>query len=350
MDPNVEFIDELKPLTENDLYRVQGVPGVAWAVRFYKGQGRLKLDLATSTTRKPATYQQVIVLGLDDATLVGAPRKMVLGIAGRPAPAGRRHHGRDGLPLPLAERAAASPSAGCFEMNDHRAVIVGICKASDTFQTFRSFIRAITRPSSSCRRSASVMSFVLVDAEAGRRSARGLPAHRGADASRRRIDRACKALTRERVHLDDAHAISCGGRASWSTSASRSRWASLSAVAIAGQTFYTFTLENLNQFGSLKAMGVSNLRIVGMVLLQALVVGVLGYGARRGPGGAVRRDRAALQPAGVLHALAGAGRHGGGGGRHRDAVEPGEHPQGAGAGTGGRVSGVIDEHGSADVT
>jgi putative ABC transport system permease protein len=48
--------------------------------------------------------------------------------------------------------------------------------------------------------------------------------------------------------------------------------------AIAGQTFYTFTLENLNQFGSLKAMGVTNRRIVGMVLLQALVVGLIGYG------------------------------------------------------------------------
>src|SRR5262249_32375058 len=71
MDPDVEFIDELKPLTENDLYRVQGVPGVAWAVRFYKGQGRLKLG--------DGLYQQVIVLGLDDATLVGAPREVILG-------------------------------------------------------------------------------------------------------------------------------------------------------------------------------------------------------------------------------------------------------------------------------
>jgi putative ABC transport system permease protein len=48
--------------------------------------------------------------------------------------------------------------------------------------------------------------------------------------------------------------------------------------AIAGQTFYTFVLENLNQFGSLKAMGVSNLRIVGMVLVQGFVVGGIGYG------------------------------------------------------------------------
>jgi putative ABC transport system permease protein len=48
-------------------------------------------------------------------------------------------------------------------------------------------------------------------------------------------------------------------------------------VAIAGQTFYLFTVENLRQFGSLKAMGLTNLRIVGMILLQAVIVGVIGY-------------------------------------------------------------------------
>jgi putative ABC transport system permease protein len=52
----------------------------------------------------------------------------------------------------------------------------------------------------------------------------------------------------------------------------------LVGTAIAGQTFYNFTLENLKQFGALKAMGATNLRIVGMILLQATVVGLLGYG------------------------------------------------------------------------
>jgi putative ABC transport system permease protein len=48
--------------------------------------------------------------------------------------------------------------------------------------------------------------------------------------------------------------------------------------AIAGQTFYTFTVENLKQFGALKAMGASNRQIVAMVLLQALVVSSIGFG------------------------------------------------------------------------
>ncbi len=52
----------------------------------------------------------------------------------------------------------------------------------------------------------------------------------------------------------------------------------LVGTAIAGQTFYNFTLENLRQFGALKAMGATNFRIVSMILLQALIVGLLGYG------------------------------------------------------------------------
>jgi putative ABC transport system permease protein len=52
----------------------------------------------------------------------------------------------------------------------------------------------------------------------------------------------------------------------------------LVGTAIAGQTFYNFTIENLKQFGALKAMGATNGRIVAMILLQATVVGLLGYG------------------------------------------------------------------------
>ena len=39
------------------------------------------------------------------------------------------------------------------------------------------------------------------------------------------------------------------------------------------QTFYLFTVENLKQFGALKAIGVTNRRLVGMILLQAFTVG-----------------------------------------------------------------------------
>lgn len=47
--------------------------------------------------------------------------------------------------------------------------------------------------------------------------------------------------------------------------------------AIAGQTFFSFVQENQNQYGALKAMGVTNWTIVRMVLLQAFVVGSVGF-------------------------------------------------------------------------
>jgi putative ABC transport system permease protein len=49
-------------------------------------------------------------------------------------------------------------------------------------------------------------------------------------------------------------------------------------VAIAGQMFYNFTLDNLRFFGAFKAMGASSWTLLGMVALQALVAGVLGLG------------------------------------------------------------------------
>ena len=48
-------------------------------------------------------------------------------------------------------------------------------------------------------------------------------------------------------------------------------------AVVAGQTFYLFTIENLKQFGALKAIGTTNLRLIGMILLQAFTAGTLGF-------------------------------------------------------------------------
>jgi putative ABC transport system permease protein len=48
-------------------------------------------------------------------------------------------------------------------------------------------------------------------------------------------------------------------------------------VVVAGQTFYLFTIENLKQFGAIKAIGVTNSRLIAMILLQAFTVGIIGF-------------------------------------------------------------------------
>jgi putative ABC transport system permease protein len=155
-----------------------------------------------------------------------------------------------------------------FEMNDHRAEIVGLCEAYPTFQTFpivyTTYSRAV-RYAAQERRS---QSFVLAKTEPDvpleevcRRieEQTGLMAMSPSDFAWRTIE---YYLVQTGIPVNFGITVLLGF---------------LIGAAIAGQTFYLFTLDNLKQFGALKAMGVDNRRIVGMVLLQGLVVGALGY-------------------------------------------------------------------------
>src|SRR5258706_12815870 len=71
MDQKVQFIDDIKPLQDTQLYRVRGVPGVKWAVPLYKGLLKARLS--------NGSFQTVNCFGLDDTTLIGGPPEMVVG-------------------------------------------------------------------------------------------------------------------------------------------------------------------------------------------------------------------------------------------------------------------------------
>ena len=58
----------------------------------------------------------------------------------------------------------------------------------------------------------------------------------------------------------------------------------LIGLLVAGQTFYTFVLDNLRHFAALKAMGTANTTVLRMLSLQVVTVGSIGYGI--GLGGA----------------------------------------------------------------
>jgi putative ABC transport system permease protein len=273
MDPGVQFIDDVKPLLDDDLYRVRGVSGVQWAVRFYKGQGRARFG--------DGKFQQCLILGLDDATLVGAPRHILMGsLADLRQPdavmmdeAGYRYLW-PGEPFQLGRE---------FEMNDHRAVLVGICKARPTFQTFPILYTRYSQAVLFVPQERKVLSFVLAQPEPGL-DAREVCRRIEASTQPSLNQPGLKALTRRQFMWAtiDYYLRRTGIPINFGITVSLGF---IIGAAIAGQTFYLFTVENLKQFGALKAMGVGNLRIVGMSLLQALVVGAIGYGL--GVGGAV---------------------------------------------------------------
>src|SRR5215510_3051563 len=71
MDSKTEYFEQTKALKDTDLTRVRGVDGVQWAVKLFKG---------SPVARTPnGKFGVTICLGLDDATLAGAPRAMLLG-------------------------------------------------------------------------------------------------------------------------------------------------------------------------------------------------------------------------------------------------------------------------------
>jgi len=257
-DKRGENVDEIRPLPDNRLYQVRGVPGVEWAVRLYKGQVRFRLE--------NGNFRQAILVGIDDATLIGAPRKMILGQLSdlrRPDAVFVDRAGYEmmfpGEPLSLGKT---------LEMNDRRAVILGICDVHAPFQTFPVIYARYNQATRYAPRERNVLSFVLAKAAPGV----DLP-----DLCQRIETRTnLKALSDENFFWYNIgyYIRSTGIPVNFGITVTLGF---IVGAAIAGQTFYLFTIENLKQFGALKAMGVNNLRILGMILLQALVVGTLGF-------------------------------------------------------------------------
>ena len=73
MEPDTECFDQAKPVNDTALYRVRGTTGVDWAVPL------LKVDAFARSENGKLTL--AVILGVDDASLVGLPPKMVMGDA-----------------------------------------------------------------------------------------------------------------------------------------------------------------------------------------------------------------------------------------------------------------------------
>ena len=258
MDAKTEYFEQTKAMKDTDLNRVRGVEGVQWAVKLFKGS-----PVARTLDGKFAVS---ICLGLDDATLTGAPRKMLLG-------SWERLREPDAVVIDQAGYVLLFPGEPLqldrtVELNDHKAIIVGI---SDVPAPFLSFPVIHTRYSQAVNfvgRERTQLSYVLVQPQPG------------ADAEE--VCRRIEAQTGLRARTSDQFRWDCIRYYLKNTGIPVNFGITITialivGVVVAGQTFYIFTIENLKQFGALKAIGVTNWRITGMILLQALTVGVIGF-------------------------------------------------------------------------
>lgn len=276
MDPKVQFIDDIKPMQDTELYRVRGIEGVEWAVPLYKGLIKARLD--------NGNFQTCNVLGLDDATLIGGPPGMVEGsladLRRAEAVIVDEYGAKGKLARTLADGTVVPLKVGdTLELNDKRAVVVGICKVSRTFQSQPVIYTTYSRAVTFAPRERKLLSFILVKARAGlapaELSQRIINATSIHDANGSRAT--LLAIPRDEfkkmtvlyfmkytgIPINFGIAVGLGF---------------FVGLAIAAQTFYQFTLENIKHFGALKAMGAGNFMLLKMILLQAFIVGGIGYG------------------------------------------------------------------------
>lgn len=275
VDAKVQFADDAKPMADSQLARVRSIEGVAWAVPLYKGNLRVRLD--------DGNFQSAIVNGLDDATLIGGPAEMVAGQlkdlrendgiivdeAGAKTKMAHRGPGGELIPLKIGST---------VELNDHRAIVVGICKAAPTFQSNPVIYTTYTRASVYAPQERKKLTFMLAKAKPGFRS----------DEVAAKIQRitGLGAYTNPQFReMTQQYFIRETGIVT--TFVFGVMISFLVGTMIAGQTFYNFTLENLRPFAAIKAMGAGNRLILSMIGMQALLVGVVGLGLGLGTAAAL---------------------------------------------------------------
>jgi putative ABC transport system permease protein len=259
-DPTLRYVDESKPLKDTDLFRVRSVPGVKWAVPILMRQVQMVMP--------DGRYQGVRLIGLDSGSLIGMPATALQGeIADVKSP--------DAIVLGTAElQRLGNPEVGAtFQINDRLARVAAIVETRRDFLSnpyaFTTMERALRYTQSQRKQ----VSFVLAA------PADGLGADQVAKAIR--METGLAAYTRDALRelTIDYYLKNTGIPITFGISL---LLVFVVGMAIAGQTFYSFALQNERYFAALKAMGTGTLTLTKMIMLQALMVGGIGYGLGAG--------------------------------------------------------------------
>jgi putative ABC transport system permease protein len=274
MDPKVQFVDDIKPLQDTRLFQVRGIQGVEWAVPLYKGSIRARLE--------NGTFQTCNVIGLDDASLVGGPPTMVAGRVADLRLADSVIVDEAAANGKLA-KAGATPNSpripvkigDTLELNDNRAVVVGIARTTRTFQSQPLIYTTYSRATTFAPRERKLLSFILVKVRDTARIAEtqklisertGLASYTGPQLKSLTIRYFIRSTG---IPINFGMAVGLGF---------------LVGVAIVGQTFYSFITDNMRYLGILKAMGAPNSTLFKMIILQTFLVGILGCSMGMGLG------------------------------------------------------------------
>ena len=261
VDPKVEQINEIKPMRDTDVNRVRSVTGVAYAVPLFTGILQARIS--------DGSFKPVQMVGLDAATLVGRPPVIL---------SGRLEDLRLPNTVMIDELARERLSDGrshklgigdTFEINDREARVIGICKTDRHFFGYPYVFTTYDEALQFAPKTRKMLSIVLAEPAKGWTAAQTARAIEG--------ETQLKAYTEAEFTQSTIRWFfrNTGIPASFGTTI---LLGFIVGIAVSGQTFYSFVLENLRHLGALKAMGASNGLLARMLMVQAVTVGMIGYG------------------------------------------------------------------------
>jgi putative ABC transport system permease protein len=270
MDPKVQSVDDSEPIQDTQLYRVRGVSGVEWAVPFFKGGQKVRLQNGETT--------QCLMYGLDEATLIGGPAVMLEGkladlripdavIVDEAGAKGRlATHAVDGSLVPIKV-------GDILEIDDKRAQVVGIARATPSFMSQPVIFTTYSRAKNFAFSERKLLSFVLAKAKPGERpedvsrritAETGLAAYSSEEFKKKSLQHI---INNTNILVNIGFVVVIGF---------------VVGTAVTGQIFYNFIQDNLRYFGVFKAMGATDSTLIRMIILQALLVGFVGFGLGAG--------------------------------------------------------------------
>ncbi len=256
MDPAVNNVLSTIPLPDYVLDAIRSIAGVNYAVPLYSGAALIKLH--------DGTYQAASVIGLDDSSLFGRPELERGRIEDIYAESGF-------IVVHDAEfRKLGNPAIGSdFELNDHRGVVVGIAKvATSGLFGIPTLYTTYTRAIQYIPSSRFTMSYILIEPKN-----RSVIAHIQTEVKSLGYDALTKDQFIQRISRFYMYQTGLGTNVLLMTVISF-----IVGLSISGMTFYTFILENLERFGALKAIGAKSSQLIAMILLQATIAALTGYG------------------------------------------------------------------------
>ena len=259
MDPVSRTTEVNFAMPSTALDKVRAVPGVEWAVPHLRS--------VASVRTADGDLEQVAIIGVDDTTLIGLPENLYEGsknVLSQPDTVIIDDGGQINL------FGAGSDVIGKrLELNDQRAIIRGV---ADTIPAFTSQAVLYTKYSQALNYvpgTRNRLNFVLVGASEGEdlktltrriEAETGLKAQLRTEFARAGID---FIMENTGVPINFGITVLLGF---------------IVGVTIVGLTFSLFIRDNIKQFGALKAIGLTNGKIVRMVAVQAGMVGFVGYG------------------------------------------------------------------------